>query len=78
MKPKFEQDLEKLLNEQLAMFEPGSGFGDPDARRNAEFLTTVTIARLGIESKKKIDRIQIYGLIFAIVQTILSLLALRR
>ena len=72
------KNLEKRLTELQSMFRPGDGFGDPEARRNVEFTTLVTLSELQLENKKKIDRIQLWGLAFVVVQTILSVLALLR
>ena len=70
------RNLEQRLAELKGMFEPGAGFGDPEARRNAEFTTLVTLSELQIENERKIDRIQFWGLVFVVVQTILSIFAL--
>ena len=37
--------MKDKLQEMLAMFSDGSGFGDPDARRNAELRLQVLLAQ---------------------------------
>lgn len=69
-------ELEDRLDELKRMFEPGAGFGDPEARRNAEFQTSILLTELQLENNKKLSRIQYWGFAFVIVQTVLSALSL--
>ena len=70
------RELEARLNDLKKMFEPGSGFGDPEARENAEFQTGVILAELQNENNKKLGWIQIWGFVFVVVQTVLSVITL--
>jgi hypothetical protein len=70
------RELANRLSEMKKMFEPGSGFGDPEARRSAEFQTSVILAELQVENNRRLSRIQYWGFAFVIVQTVLSALSL--
>ena len=78
MNSREKNELGNHLSELKKMFAPGSGFGDSEARANAEFQTKVILAELQLENNQKLGLIQIWGFIFVIVQTALALIPILR
>jgi len=45
----------KELDEMMAMFAEGSGFGDPEARRNAELRLQLLLAQLQSKTASRLN-----------------------
>lgn len=50
------KELEKSFADNIEQFAPGSGFGDPDARRNAELVTIFSFLKLQAEQNRNINK----------------------
>jgi hypothetical protein len=59
-----ERDMDDELAELIRLFDDGSGFGDPDARRNAETRMQIVIAR---QQRKTAARLNILTLLLVVV-----------
>lgn len=63
------------LQNRLEVFEAGNGFGDPDARRNAEIQLWTELVRLQTKSASRLNAITWITAIIAVLQLSVAVLA---
>ena len=72
------KELEKQFTKNLQQFAPGTGFGDPEARKNAELQTLFSFLKLQAEQNKKFKRtaniIDFVVLPLIVIQTLFTVL----
>lgn len=60
----------KEIQELLGMFEDGNGFGDPDARRNAEQRLQIFLAQEQQKTAAKLNQITFFLVVVGLLQVV--------
>jgi hypothetical protein len=59
------------LQETLAMFADGSGFGDPEARRNAELRLRVAMAQQQAKTAARLNHLTLMLVVVGLLQAVI-------
>jgi hypothetical protein len=60
------------LQDLLEMFAPGTGFGDPEERRNAELRLQVALAEQQRKTNVRLNLLTALGVIIALLQAVIA------
>ena len=69
-------NTESELNEMKALFSDGSGFGDPDARRNAELRLQVLLAEQQNKTGRRLNMLTLMLVIVGVLNVVVLVVQL--